>query len=349
MYKISILFLSLTANLVCAQNTKTLILITNPSEHFEIIGELGVKLGTTITVEGRIVEGPSKGSAGPYILIKRINNSSNQKLIKIPIKPYWSEFGEKEVIIPIESDGAKFGEYFYALPKVITGKTYRFRVYETGEYRGRPRDAYKEANVLHQTSRYYFKNELMVISGEIIKDIEWKPSDFVNQKALISGVSKNIKDTSYIIGSNWLLKIMGVQKWEKSELDKEVEVYGKIMETNNKNTYYVENEEPRLLHLEDMVNKRVKLRGQARSMNREWWFNYRGRDIYVEKMNQLPNWTVDNHFRAMEISGILKPIDSKDIDKNEIETSRYCTGDYIIVEPSWKPIDELLTPEIAED
>jgi len=317
MHKISILFLSLIANIVCAQN---------------MIGELGVKLGTTITVEGKIVEGPRKGyEGGPNLLIKTINDSSNQKLIKIPIKPYWGEFGED------------------ALPKVITGETYRFRVYETGEYVGHPSDAYKEAKIIFQTSGFYFKNELVVISGEIIKDIEWKPSDFVNRKALISGKSKNNKDTAFIIGSNWSLKIMGVQKWEKSELGKDVEVYGKIMKTNNKNNYYVENEEPRLLHLEDMVYKTVKLRGQARSMNGQWWFNYRGSDIYVEKMNQLPDWTVDNHFRAIEISGVVKPIDAKDIDKNEIKTHSYCRGDYIIVNPSWKPIDGLLTPEIAED
>ena len=333
MYKISILFLSLIANTMCAQN---------------MIGELGVKLGTTITVEGRIVEGPSKGyEGGPNLLVNTINDSAIQEIIQIPITPYWGEFGEKVKIISRKSSSDEFGEF--ALPEVIIGKTYRFRVYDTGEYVGRPWDAYKEAKIILQTSGFYFKNELVVISGEMIKEIECKPSDFVNRKALISGVSKNIKDTAYITDSNWSLKIIGVQKWNKSELDKEVEVYGKIMETNNKNTYYVENVEPRLLHLEDMEYKTVILRGQARSMNGDWWFNYRGENIFVEKMNLLPDWTGDNHFRAIEISGVLKPIDAKDIDKNEIENNRYCNGDYIIVNPSWKPIDGLLTPEIAED
>jgi hypothetical protein len=329
MHKISILFLFLITNTICAQT---------------MIGELGVKLGTTITVEGRIVEGPSKGyEGGPNLLVKTINDSSIQKPIIIPIKPYWGEFGEK-VVISIEPNAEK-----YSLPEVIIGKTYKFRVYETGEYVGCPLDAYREAKIILQTSGFYFKNELVVISGEMIKEIECKPSDFVNRKALISGVSKNIKDTAYITDSNWSLKIIGVQKWNKSELDKEVEVYGKIMGTNNKNTYYVENVEPRLLHLEDMEYKTVILRGQARSMNGDWWFNYRGENIFVEKMNLLPDWTGDNHFRAIEISGVLKPIDAKDIDKNEIENNRYCNGDYIIVNPSWKPIDGLLTPEIAED
>lgn len=331
MLKISICFLLLISNIVYSQDNKTQILITNPQESFEIVGELGVKLGTTVTVEGKIIEGPLKGyEGGPSLIIETINETSNQKMIQIPIKPYWGEFGER------------------SLPKIKTGKTYRFRVYETGNFVGVPREAYKEAKIMLQTSGFYFKNELVVISGETIKDIRVNPSDFLNRKALISGTSKNVNGTQQIVGQNWKLEIVGGKKWKKEDLNKQVEVYGLIKKAESKNSYYVENAEPRFLQLEDMLNKTVKLRGEARSMNGYWWFHYRGVDLYVHKMDQLPNWTTANHYRSMEISGVLKSINAKDLDKTEIETHRYCNGEYILVNPNWKPIDELLIPEIVE-
>ncbi|NQY06456.1 MAG: hypothetical protein HRT68_09820 [Flavobacteriaceae bacterium] len=331
MYKISICFLLLISNIVYPQDTIKPISITDTQKRFEIVGELGVKLGATVTVEGKIIEGPYKGyEGGPNLLIQTINDFSNQKLIEIPIRPYWGNFGEG------------------SLPEIKTGKTYRFRVYETGKYVGIPHEAYKEANVLIQTSGFYFKNELVVISGEIIEGISINPSDFLDREALILGVAKNINNIPHIIGQNWKLELIGGQKWKKDDLGKQVEVYGLVKKSENKISYYVENTEPRFRHLEDMLNDTVKLRGQARSTNGQWWFHYRGTDLFVENMNQMPGWTTSNHFRPIEISGILKSIDAKDVDKGEIESHLYCNGDYVIVNPSWIPIDRLLIPEIEE-
>ena len=61
----------------------------------------------------------------------------------------------------------------------------------------------------------------------------------------------------------------------------------------------------RLVRLEDQLGRPVELRGRARSLNGVWWFYYRGTDLYVEKMADLPGWTSDNHWRPIIIRGIL--------------------------------------------
>lgn len=331
MKKYLIIALLLFSKIVFCQDDKTSVLITDPDNKFEIIGDLGVKLGTTVTVAGKIVEVPRKGiEGGQNLLIESINDSAIQKVIFITLIPYWGEFGEGD------------------LPEIETGATYIFRGYESGRFIGVPFDAYDEAGIILQTASFYFHNDLVIISGKRTKEINWSPADFVGRKALLSGTADNLKDTAYIIGEGWKLKLIGAQKWNEDEIGKEAEVFGKIQATDKEHTYYIVNPEPRLVKLEDLLNKEVKLRGTAISLNCKWWFDYRGTDIYVENMNQLPGWKVENHFQTMEISGVLKLIDSEGIDSKAIRHS-YCQSRFVIVNATWKPIDGLLIPELEKD
>lgn len=333
MYKILIYSLFLITSMGYAQNSKIQVPIMNLQEDFEIIGELGFQFGTIHTVEGKVIEGPCKGyEGGPNILVQSIDSIANQKHIQIPIKPfnYKGEFGKE------------------LLPEIKIGSTYRFRVYETAAYVGVPAIAYQEAkySVIPSTA-FYFKNELAAISGEKIKEIKADPSKFINRQALITGVAKNIKDVPHIVGKHWKLELVARKKWEKDTLGKDVVAYGLIKETEKKKYYQIENSEVWFLYIKDMLNKEVKLRGQARSTNDLWWFNYRGNDIYVPDNGKMLGWTYENYYKPIEISGVLRSIKEKDIDKKQIEDNWLIDGKYILLNPSWKPTGELLLPEAA--
>jgi hypothetical protein len=318
----------LTRNFCFSQHIEHQVLITNPQEQVKLIGQLGKPLGTTLTVQGIITEISSKGyRSGLNLTVQKINDSSIQELITVPLSPYFGEFGDK------------------ALPKLMKDSTYRFRVYETGGFFGIPSNAYEEADIILQTTGFYFQNRLIVLSGEKIKPIKATPNSFVGQFALLSGIAKNENDIAYINTSNGNIRLIGFRKWTASEIGKLAEVYGKIEQTESKDIYNVRDSSPRLVKLEDQIGMTVKLRGKAISLNGFWWFNYRGTDIYVEKMEDLPNWTVDNHFRPMEITGILEQAVLPRLDQITLKTNRDSKLYYIIRNPSWKPIEKLLAIE----
>ncbi len=324
-----------TSNICFSQDIEQQVQITNPKEQVRLIGQLGKPLGTTLTVQGIIKDNSSKGyRSGLNLTVQNINDSSIQELITIPLSPYFGEFGNN------------------SLPKLEKGSTYRLRVYETGEFVGIPGNAYKEVGIILQTTGFYFQNKLVVLSGEKIKPLLETPNNFVGHIALISGVAKNENDTAFINTSNRKLRLIGFRKWTASEIGKLAEVYGNIEQTEIREVYNVRNGNPRLVKLEDQIGMTVKLRGKAISLNGYWWFNYRGTDIYVEKMEELPNWTIDNHFRPMEITGILEQAVLPRIDQITLKTNRDSKLYYIIRKPSWTPIEKLLAledPETEDD
>jgi hypothetical protein len=206
------------------QEEKIPVHLKKPGKQFEIVGELGVRLGTTLTVRGILVDGSNKGYPGePILMIQMINDKPIQCNIQIPVCPYFGKFGEKP------------------LPVLEYGSTYWFRLYETGEYVGIPDEAYHEAGILLQTSGFYFQNRLMIISGEKITPIEWAPNTFLNENALLSGIAKNENDIPFIKTAKWKLKLIGINKWTESEIGKEVEVYGEIQKTEAGDNCFIKN------------------------------------------------------------------------------------------------------------
>ncbi|PHS01526.1 MAG: hypothetical protein COA78_22565 [Blastopirellula sp.] len=328
------LCITLTTSVGLAQDKKIQVPITNLGQKFELIGELGVKLGETVTVEGIIVAGPHKfHETGPNLLVQMINNKSIQQKIQIPIIAYFGAFGDKE-------------STYIHLPQLDHGATYRFRVYETGQILGVPVDAYREAKIPLSTSGFFsFRNQLIVISGQKVNQIQWSPADFVGRDALLSGIAKNENESAIIQNPKWKLVLKGATKWSASEIGKLAEVHGAIHETDGKNIFRVENCRSRLVNLKDQLGKTVKLRGTAHSAHGHWWFNYRGTDMYVENMKELPNWSRDNQWRPIEITGTLEQAELPSID--EIWESDHGTKLYYIVRnPKWTPVDHLLTPEL---
>jgi hypothetical protein len=319
------------SNFCFSQDIEHQVRITNVKEQAKLIGQLGKPLGSALTVQGIVVENLSKGyNDGLNLTVQAINDSSIQQLITIPLSPYFGKFGDNR------------------LPRLVRGSAYRLRVYETGEFVGVPDSAYKEAGIIMQTPGFYFQNRLVVLSGEKIKTIKETPKNFVGHIALVSGIAKNENDTAFINTSKGELRLIGFRKWTESEIGKLAEVYGKIEKTETKRIFNVRDCNPRLVKLEDQIGMNVKLRGRAISLNGYWWFNYRGTDMYVEKMEELPNWTVENHFRSMEITGILEQAVLPRIDQIALKTNRDTQLYYIIRKPSWTPIEKLLAIEDTE-
>ncbi len=327
-FLISIFFCTLTS---FAQHKKTKVLITYPGETFELVGELGFQLGTVLTVEGLIFEGYYHE---PNLLVQKIEDSIIQNIIKIPLTPYWwspDGFSEKNE------------------PNIKSGETYSLRVYETGSFSGIPDQAYEEANIGIKKTGYHFKNKLIVISGIKLKPISYNPADFIGRKGLFIGKAKKRGNVSFIFGKDWKIELPQEFKWDSIDLNKEVEIYGIVEPTDQSDLFRIVDSKPRLVNLEDQLGKHVKLRGMARSMNGYWWFNYRGIDLYVEDMENLPNWSVDNHWRTMEISGILMQEKKPDINQITIKTNPDLKTYFIIKNANWIPINELIVPEVIEE
>src|SRR5437764_762514 len=70
--------------------------LTRLGEKFRLIGKLGRPLGEVVTVQGFVVAGPYKGfEGGPNLRVQRINGRATQEDIRILLKPYFGDFGEK--------------------------------------------------------------------------------------------------------------------------------------------------------------------------------------------------------------------------------------------------------------
>jgi hypothetical protein len=315
-----------------------------------IIGELGKPLGTPVTVKGIVVDCFSNnGKNGPNLIVQMVNDSATQGNIQIPIFDFNGTRAEEP-----------FGHIEY-------GATYEFKVYETGDFIGRPYKIYQEqpfvkqpvpdsldgsvvvTGYVPQGRGFHFQNKLIAKYGEKIKPIEWSPIQFTGRNAILTGIAKNEGDTAVIQNIAWKLKLIGYKKWTDAAIGKEAVVYGRIRQTSSKEIYAVETKWARLVKLEDQVCLTVQLRGRAISLNGNWWFNYLGTDIYVENMDKLPNWTVNNHYRAMEITGTLDLTELPMI--NQISLKYPCDKKltYIVRNASWVPIDELFLPELKYD
>jgi hypothetical protein len=326
---LSIPILLLLSNISISQDIRIPVQINKPDKQYKLVGQIGKTFGTTFTVQGIVVEGDLKGNGdGLNIVVQMIDDKPTQLFIQIPVSPYFGEFGKKP------------------LPELEEGATYSLRVYETGAFVGTPSCAYDEAAITLQTTNFYFQSRLVVMSGKKIKPIEWNPINFIEEDALLTGIAKNEKDTAIIQTAKWKLRLIGYKKWANDEIGKPAEVFGKIHATNTNGNFNVEGSRVRLVNLEDQIGKSVKLRGIAINSNEYWWFNYRGQNIYVENMSELPNWKVENHFRPMEISGVLEQAKLPTIDQIGLNEKPEIKLNFILRKASWIPIQALLTPEV---
>ena len=311
-------------------------------EDFQLIGELHVPLGTVVTVTGVIVKGENKGyEGGMNLRVQRIQGRYYQEGIQVVLKPYFHDWGE---------DATVGGDSF---PKLEVGKTYEMEGYETGGFMGEPVELFKQGSVVIETPGHYFRTRFIAAKAKLVESITYSPRMFVGQKALVSGTAKSVQGDSAMVHDDWVVVVARGTRWPDDVEGKKIESYGLY---NPDATW---KEDPkfarkkfdlidgwwRLVHLEDQVGKKVSLRGMAQSLNDVWWFHYRGTDLYVDGMENLPGWARENHWRPMEIKGKLERAKLPRLDQISLKPDRDL-GDYFIVrEPSWKPLPALFTSE----
>jgi len=301
---------------------------------FRLVGKLHVPLGEVVTLEGVAVEGPSKGYEGGFNLrVQRIQGRAIQEDIQIVIKPFFYKWGEKA-----DAGGN-------ALPNLKAGATYEMEGYATGGYVGVPGEVFKRGAVVIQTTGHYFREEFVVTKAKGIKPITFSPGMFTGERALLQGMAESRQGKSFLVGDGWSVEVFGDAPWPKQVEGKQIETWGMYNPDPDRTLFHLLDGEWRLVMLEDQIGRDVKLRGKARSLNGVWWFHYRGLDLYVENIENLPGWTRENHWRPMEIRGRLEKATLPRLDQVSLKTDRDLKEYFIVRDAAWSPLPALLSPE----
>ncbi|MEZ6189743.1 MAG: hypothetical protein R3C45_00450 [Phycisphaerales bacterium] len=309
---------------------------------YRLTGKLHAPLGEVITVEGVLVEGPFKGNeGGPNLRVQRIQGSAMQEDIQISVTPFFAEWGEE-----IEGSTAygSLGEGI-KLSKIEEGKAYQMTGYTTGWYVGVPNDVMKHTGVAIQTAGHYFHETFVVYRAKVIEPLSFGPNDFTGRIALLAGLAVSENGRSVMQGDGWSVLVDEASPWPNDIEGKTVETQGMYNPTGDRHVFTLVDGDWRLVRLEDQLNKKVALRGIALRHNGVWHLLYRGEEVYVENMQDLPGWTRDNHLRPVIIRGILDRATLPRLDQVSMKRDRDLTEYYIVREPSWEPLGALLAPE----
>jgi hypothetical protein len=137
--------------------------------------------------------------------------------------------------------------------------------------------------------------------------------------------------------------------WPKGITGKKVETLGFYNPTREERTYLLVDGHWHPASLDDQLGQQVELRGIARSLNDIWWFDFRGTDMYVENMSQLPGWTRELWGRPIVIRGTLEKAKLPRIDQISLRSDRGLRDYYIIRRASWQPLEALLSPELSSE
>jgi hypothetical protein len=290
---------------------------------YDVLGKTGRPLGELVTLQGQIVEGPTKGyEDGPTIRVQRINGIATQDDIAIKLEPFFSK------------------EDHFKVLKI--GTTYELRGYESGKYVGTPGAAMKEAGTILQTTSPYFGVNFVMLRAKEVPEIRFGPEDFLNRVAVIEGTARTKDSKGYLVGPAWKLLALEHGGWPKHMEGKAVEAEGVMRgATQGKDVFRLDHGKSRLVRLEDQLGREVELSGQALSMNGYWWFQYRGVDLYVEDMDKLPNWSVYQHGKKLVIAGLLDEAMLPRIDQITLKEDRDLKKYFIVRKASWRPIQQL--------
>jgi hypothetical protein len=295
--------------------------IKAPDTKYSLSELLTEPFGTVVTVQGLVVDGRNRASSGPNVLIQRIDGRATQEEIQIPLNADFDDPG---------------------IAKLAYGSTYEFKGYETGRFVGLPKGVPPPENGGAYTG-FHFMHLFNIFAVKKIDRIHWSPADFVDREALIEGKAVSENKKACIAGKDWRLIVNDEAAWSKGYEGKTVEGLGLIRKSETAKTYLLEKGSVRLVKLEDGM--KVALRGTAYSMNGHWWFDYRGTDLYVENMKDLPNWDFNLHGKSMVIEGVLDEAILPDIGQITLKKDRDKKKYFIVRKPTWKPIDALLAPE----
>lgn len=300
----------------------------------QLVGKLHEPLGKVIELEGVVVEGPFKGyEGGPNLRVQRIAGRITQEDTQIAIKPFFFTWGE--------SVGWGSAAGTIPLPKLEIGATYRLVGYETGGFVGTPGEAFERGAPIVQTTSFYFREYFEVIKGEEIEPIGFEPRQFTDAPGLVQGTAVTKSARGYMVGTEWSVLVNKDSAWPARTEGKLIETNGRYEQTSAPNEFELKVGNWRMVRLEDQIGQTVELRGFAWSMNGDWWFEYRGADLRVEGMENLPGWAGDNHGRRVTIRGTLGR--ERMPAPNPHERQGEVREHFIIRDASWTPNAERLS------
>jgi hypothetical protein len=324
--------LSITA-MACAQDKLADIPISELGKKYQLVGKLHLPLGQTTTIQGFIVEGPSKGTEdGPNIRVKRIDGRSTQEDIQIVVRPFFGKFGQTLY------NGTE-------IPQLEIGAFYELEGYETGGYIGSPKDAYNRTKLAIQSGPLYFRQWFDIYKTKKIELIKDTPSDFVGREALLEGTAKSEKNHAYIEAPGWKLLVNDKASWPAAVEGKTIEGFGKIKKSTLEKQFDLEAGKTRLVNLEDQLGKKVELRGRAWSDNDNWWFDYRGHDIFIDNLEKVPGWNSDLRGEPVEFTGTLEEAMLPDLLEIRRTGTPRLIKQFIVRNAKCTKIDKLLSPE----
>ena len=302
--------------------------IAKLGDQYQLIGKLHIPLGKVVTIEGVVVEGLDRYEDGPNLRVQRIQGRATQEDIQIPIKPFFYDWGEKPT-----------------RPKLEMGATYEMEGYETGGFVGVPAEAFNGGTPVIQTTNHYFCEVFYVTKAKRIDPIAFAPGMFNGERAIIQGKAESKDGKAYMVGDRWRVVVLPDKAWPKHVEGKQVETYGMYSPDSDRKVFRLVDGKWHLVKLEDQVGREVELRGMAQCIDDLWWFHYRGIDLYVENMQNLPGWSSDNHWRPVIICGRLEKATLPRLDQIMVKSDRDMKEHYIVRNAGWTPLSSLLSLE----
>lgn len=304
---------------VCSQETTT---------EKNLHSQLGLPLGTPVTVTGVLIESLSKGE-GTTLLVQKINGKQTQRQIQIRVN-FLISSGYLNRDVYLEH-----------------GRTFECSGFETGKYVGIPFAIQAQVFKGFPEPDFQFKNELWIAKASPAEIIRWNPAELVGKVSILSGISKNNLQKPVISGIDWDIELVGKSEWEDAELGKQWEVLGIVSDTDIPGFYKVTPQYLNLSNLEEQLGKSVALRGIAMRRNNKWWFRYKGMEIDIPAMQSISDWKEDFHRTPILVNGTLskESVPMKEsLGRNEEAAHEH----YVIREATWSRIDYLLSPEFFQ-
>ncbi len=224
----------------------------------------------------------------------------------------------------------------------MIGKTYEMEGYERGHQNWRSSEVWKRTNLGGQDpGEPYFDETLVVYRAKEIEPLSFGPADFTGRSALLSGVAVSEGGRAVMQGKGWVVLVDETSPWPKDIEGKAIETHGMYHKGDDRHTFKLIDGGWHLVRLEDQLGREVELRGRALKR----WLLYRGEEVYVENMQDLPGWTADNYWKPVVIRGVLDKAVLPRLDQVSKKRDRDLKEYFIVREASWEPLAKLLGPE----
>ena len=284
---------------------------------------LGLPFGTMATVVGEATPALDKVPV-LRLKVRRIDGRATQERIFLELRPF-----RREELSPALWEGGWVEVYGF----------------ESGGFEGTPTALWEELGAGHQVRLgHVFRPFFVVHRWRKAAVVEDSPADFLGRRARFEGTGVCLGGRWAVRGARWTLFLEGVGERSERLAGKLLQTEGLIqrLPEGGEHAFLARKASWKLLKLEDQVGTRVELEGIAFVLNGEWWFRYRGTDLYVEAMAQLDGWSPTLHRARVVVSGLLTRERLPRIDQIGLlpYAERELTQCYLVKKAKWRRAGE---------